>query len=69
MAAPNFSHLFMFIDRQSTVLHLICALYASSMKRLITLNRKQTEQMGLLEKRKFLMEALIFCLITGENTF
>lgn len=52
MAEPNFSHLFMFIDWQSTVLHLIRALYASSIKRLIRLNHMQTEQMGLLEKRK-----------------
>lgn len=52
MAEPNFSHLFMFIDWQSIVLHLICALYASSIKRLIRLNHMQTEQMGLLEKRK-----------------
>ena len=40
-------------------LHSVCALYVS-MKRLVKSNHKQTEQMGLLEKRTFLMEALIF---------
>ena len=40
-------------------LHSVYALYAS-MKRLIKSNHKQREQMGLSEKRTFLMEALIF---------